>query len=459
MRLAVSALVVLLPFHASIIGVSKPTQSLTRERILAEVPKAQQKAWLDYLARSEAQMAADKTALAAERVGMTEVPPLPKQGFSGRAMPLHRDAAFYATPDAHRMGEIVLSYQLASGGWSKNLAMNEARAKGQFYATYNLPPTPQKDDDFDKPHDEHWHYMGTLDNDATNTEIHFLAELSAAFPGHDGDGFRAGALRGIRYLLHAQYPSGGWPQVWPLEGGYHDAITFNDDAVTESAETLTLAEHGRRATIQKRDDVFGGTVARDAAGPAEDFSFVPAPVRAEAHAAVERALGCILRTQLMGQDGPQAKPVLAIWAQQNDPLTLKPVTARNYEPEALAAGESASVMDYLMSIEKPSPQVVKAVDAAAAWFEAHKVMGYTYGGGRNTPGGRKLTAKEGAGPLWARYYSLTTGKPIFGDRDKTIHDELLEISEERRNGYGWYGDGPAKALATYVEWKKAHRVS
>jgi len=41
------------------------------------------------------------------------------------------------------------------------------------------------------------------------------------------------------YLLAAQFPNGGWPQVWPLEGGYHDAITYNDNAVIESPETLT----------------------------------------------------------------------------------------------------------------------------------------------------------------------------------------------------------------------------
>lgn len=454
MRSAALAAVFLLPLHASVIGVSRPAQPLTRERILAEVPKAEQKRWLDYLARSAAQMARDKAALAAEREGMMALPSLPKQGFSGRAMPLHLDAAFYATPDAHRMGEIVLSFQLPSGGWSKNLAMDQPRAKGQFYAAANLPPKPPAADDFDKPHDEHWHYMGTLDNDATNTEIHFLAELSAAFPGRDGDAFRAGALRGIRYLLHAQYPNGGWPQVWPLEGGYHDAITFNDDAVTESAETLTLAAKGAKAAIQKRDDVFSGEVERNSNGPVEDFSFVPADVRTEARAAVKRAIDCILKTQIVAKDGPTAKPVLAIWAQQNDPLTLKPSTARNYEPEALAASESASIMDYLMSLDHPSEVVVRSVNAAAAWFQAHRIMGYTYGGGRGTPGGRKLTAKDGAGPLWARYYSLDTGKPIFGDRDKTIHDDLMEISDERRNGYGWYGNGPAKPLENYAAWQR-----
>ncbi len=73
----------------------------------------------------------------------------------------------------------------------------------------------------------------------TNTELHFLAKVQASLPGKEGDAYRASFIKGIHYLLAAQYPNGGFPQVYPLEGGYHDAITFNDNAVSESAETLT----------------------------------------------------------------------------------------------------------------------------------------------------------------------------------------------------------------------------
>jgi len=152
--------------------------------------------------------------------------------------------------------------------------------------------------------------------------------------------------------------------------------------------------------------------------------------------------------------------VLTVWSQQVDPLTLQPVSGRNFEPAALSSGESASVMEYLMAVPNPSPEVVRAVESAAAWFEAHKIMGYTWSGGRTTPGGRKLTAVAGAGPLWARYYSLGDsahggGKPVFGDRDKTIHDDVMELSLERRNGYAWYSNGPERVLAEVPGWKKS----
>jgi hypothetical protein len=465
MRFLALSIALVLPLHPAVIGTSKPAESLTAARINATLGAAKRGPWLEYLHRSEVQMAADKAALAAERSGMTDLPPLPKQGFSGRAVPLHRAPEFYKSAEARRIGDTILSFQIASGGWSKNLAMDTPRLRGQLYATANLAPTPEQEGDFDKPLDPKWHYMGTLDNDATNTEIHFLAELSAAFPGKDGDAYRASALRGIEYLLHAQYPNGGWPQVWPLEGGYHDMITFNDDAVTESAEVLTLASEGKQHVSEPDADEIAFAQQAAARGgrevpipqtTTEDYTFVPADVRVRAKAAAAKALECILATQLRVSTADGKGTVLTVWAQQNDPLTLKPATARNYEPEALASGESASVMEYLMSLPKPSPAVVRSIEAAGAWFEASKVMGYAWVGGRGTPGGRKFAESPGAGPLWARYYSLTTDKPIFGDRDKTIHDDVMDLSLERRNGYSWYGEGPKRALAQYAEWKKQH---
>ena len=427
------------------------------------LPAAQRGPWLDYLKRSEAQMVADRAALSKEREGMAEVPGLPKQGFSARSMPLHRAPEYYKSDEARKVGDTILSFQTPGGGWSKNLDFGVGpRLKGQIYATANLPPTPQPKDDYDYPKDETWHYISTLDNDATNTEIHFLAELSAALPGEEGDGYRAAILRGIEFLLRAQYPNGGWPQVWPLEGGYHDAITFNDDAVTESAETLTLAANAAKTTNEPEEMDPATVEMMKQAGRAvpeqhavtEDFSFVPMAMRVRAKAAAGKALECILATQLKVPTPDGKGAVLTVWAQQNDPLTLAPVSARNYEMPSLSSGESASVMEYLMSLPKPSPAVVKSVNAAAAWFEASKIIGYTWSGGRGTPGGRMLRASADAGPLWARYYSLTTGKPIFGDRDKTIHDDVMELSLERRNGYGWYGASPEKTLKEYAEWKK-----
>jgi PelA/Pel-15E family pectate lyase len=301
------------------------------------------------------------------------------------------------------------------------------RLPGQPYAANNLNAFPDPSD-FDKPRDPKWNYVSTLDNDATNTELHFLAKVQAQTPGKDGDAYRASFIKGIHYLLAAQYPNGGFPQVYPLEGGYHDAITFNDDAVSESAETLT-----------------------DVAGGKGEYAFAPADLRKQAGEAADRALACILKSQIV-IDGKKT-----IWAQQEDMLTLAPVSARNYEPGALAASESADMLDYMMSLPNPSKELIASIQAAVTWLKGAAVSGFAYTGNRTD--GRKLVATPGAGALWSRYYSIPAQKPIFGDRDKTLHDDVNDLSLERRNGYSWWSNGEQKTVDHYADWAKANGVA
>ena len=249
------------------IGKSEAAKSITAERI-AGLPAGQRGAWTAYLKRSQAQMAADKAALARELKAGETAPPQPPEGFAGgRGMSLRHEGAYFGTAEARHIADVIVSFQTPAGGWSKNMSMSgELRKPGQPYAADNLSKYPGVDD-FDAPKDPHWNYVGTLDNDATNTELHFLVLVAAQTPGKDGDAYRASFLRGVKYELAAQFPNGGWPQVWPLEGGYHDAITFNDNAVTESAELLTEVSEGKG-----------------------DYGFVPVSLRKEAGAAAARAL-------------------------------------------------------------------------------------------------------------------------------------------------------------------------
>jgi len=432
--LCLAALVsIVLPFHAEVIGVSKPAESLTAARV-ATLPPAQRAQWQAYLKRSQEQLLVDQAALSEERAHLAgPVAEMPREGFGTRTMPIERDPAFYKMPEALHTAETILSFQFPNGGWSKNLDMSgPKRLPGQSFTSNNISRFLGPDD-FDKPANPDWNYAGTLDNDATNTELHFLARISTAYPGADGDRFRKSFILGVNYLLHAQYPNGGWPQVWPLEGGYHDAITFNDNAVTESASLL-----------------------HDAATGEGDYAFVPADLRRQASAAADRAIAIILKCQVV-VNGKKT-----VWAQQHDPLTLAPVSGRNFEPAALSAGESADVLIFLMKLKNPSPEVRAAVEAGIAWLKANAIYGQAWVGGRRGPPAagqppaaptpRHLEATPGAGPIWARYYSIATGKPVFGDRDKTIHDKVDELTVERINGYAWYSGGAKGALDAYAEW-------
>jgi PelA/Pel-15E family pectate lyase len=118
-------------------------------------------------------------------------------------------------------------------------------------------------------------------------------------------------LRGIDYLLAAQYPNGGWPQIWPLAGGYHDGITYNDDAMIQVMELLQAA-----------------------AASKDEFGFVTADVRKRAGKSVQRGIQCILATQIVSDW------VRTAWGQQYDALTLIPASARNYKMPSISAGES-----------------------------------------------------------------------------------------------------------------------
>ena len=101
------------------------------------------------------------------------------------------------------------------------------------------------------------------------------------------------------------------------------------------------------------------------------------------------------------------------------------------------------------------PPVVTAVKSAAAWFEKTVIPGVTFK--PNAEGtGRHLNVVSGAGPLWPRYSEIGSDRPLFGDRDKTIHDSVDEISRERRDGYAWFGDAPKRALAHFATWTKQH---
>jgi len=341
-------------------------------------------------------------------------------------MPLDRPANWYGTLEATHIADVIVTFQTPAGGWTKNLDMTGSpRLPGQSYTPDNLSKHPSTGD-FDTPLDTHWNYVGTLDNDATTTELRFLALVVATAPEHAGT-YQTSFLKGIRYLLAAQFPNGGWPQVWPLEGGYHDAITYNDNAVTQATELLTAVSKAQ-----------------------PPYTFVPADLRRQSAAAADRALQCILQTQVI------IKGQRTAWAQQHDALTLAPTTARNYEPIALASGESADLLLYLMSIPQPSSEVITSINAGIAWLKSAAIFGQQWTGGRDTPGGRQLTPAPGAGPLWSRYYSIETGRPIFGDRDKTIHDNVAELSLERRNGYAWYSTGPQHALDIYTAWSKTH---
>jgi PelA/Pel-15E family pectate lyase len=402
------------PTSANLIGTMTAAEPLSEARI-AELPAGQHAPWIAYWKKSQALMAADKATLAAERKGLAAIPSGPASG-NTKSMSLNWGADWYGSAEARRIADNIVSFQTPAGGWGKNQdRTGPPRARGQSYSVVEKASSAGED----------WAFVGTIDNGATTTELRFLARVQQSFPGAKGEAYRAAFAKGLHYLLDAQYPNGGWPQVYPLEGGYHDAVTLNDDAMTHVLELLS-----------------------DVAAKRDEYAFVPDAIATEARAALDRAVALIVRIQV------EVGGKRTGWAQQYDALTIAPAGARNFEPAALSSNESAALLAFLMQLPSPSPKVVSAVHDGAAWLKEtalHDVEWTTAG-----PEGRRVVPKPGAGPLWARYYDTATMRPIFGDRDKTIHDDVNDLSIERRDGYSWFGSGPARTLRLYERWAAGH---
>lgn len=320
---------------------------------------------------------------------------------------LRRGPAWFASPQAIEIADTVLTYQSAEGAWPKNRSLA-------------VPLVGTIDP----------HATNTIDNQATTVPLAYLARVIAAGGGTPAQraAWTTSFNRGLDWLLQAQYPNGGWPQFYPLRSGYYDHVTFNDDAMVRTLNLLREIQSGRAP-----------------------YAFVDAGRRASAAEATRRGLDVILKTQIR-KDG-----VLTVWCAQHDENTLEPAWARRFEPPSYSGGESVGITRYLMSLPDPSPEVVAAVEGAVAWFRAAAIPGIRVETFTDAEGhrDRRVVQDAAAGPLWARFYSLDTGRPIFMGRESMAKDTLAEIERERRAGYSYYVETPAKLLETdYPAWKR-----
>lgn len=328
---------------------------------------------------------------------------------------LDQQPAWYGSAAAVRIADNVLLYQHASGGWPKNIDMAEELSE----ADKDRIRSEQADGGTTLSNI-------TIDNGATYTPMRYLARVYEA-TGHER--FKDGVLRGVDYLLEAQYENGGWPQYYPIRKGYYENITFNDDAMIGVMRVLRDVARGRGR-----------------------YAFVDASHRKRAAAAVDKGLGVILETQIE-VDGRRTA-----WCAQYDPESLRPVSARSYEPPSISGGESVGIVEYLMAIEEPSPAVIGAVEAAVQWFERVKLTDIRLIEieDPSLPEGRDRVVgfdPTGASPLWARFYEIGTNYPMFLDREGTVHYALSRIPHERRMGYSWLGDWPQELLEeAYPAW-------
>jgi PelA/Pel-15E family pectate lyase len=315
--------------------------------------------------------------------------------------------------DIAQIADNILLFQKDNGGWPKNYDMQAILTKEQADSVFKSKNQTNT----------------TFDNSTTYTQIEYLAE---AYSILKKEKYKEACIRGIEFVLAAQYPNGGWPQYYPLQNNYSRHITYNDGAYIGVMELLEK--------IVYNDPV---------------YSFLSDKMRNDVNKAFQKGIDCILKTQIIDNGR------LTAWCQQHDETNLQPAWARSFEPPSIGNGESAEIVTFLMSIKNPDDRIINSVKAAVKWFNDSKIYN-TRIKTIQAPAmktqwtisttDRQVVTDSLAPPVWTRFYELVTDRPLFCDRDSKFLYSLAEVGRERRSGYTYYTYEPQAVLDKYPEW-------
>jgi len=387
---------------------------------------------LSYLALAVAclatRIAAAEGSTPPAKTGPGELTPIDVSGFfssahhwrnirdESRFVQVEPNQPSYAPAQVREIVTNILLFQRDNGGWPKDYDMTAILSEAQQAKV--LATRSQKDSSFD------------------NGNIHSqVAYLAQAFAQTGEPAWRDACARGLDFMLSAQYPNGGFPQQYPRPKNYHAHITFNDGAMIGCLNVL-----------------------QDAADGAAQFAWLDDGRRSRARDAVQRGAACILKCQI------HVDRSLTGWCQQHDEQTYEAKPARTFELASLCPQDTTEIIRFLMRLEKPSTEVVQALDAAVAWLAQVKLSGIRIEKVkappeeflRHTADFDKVVVHDPtAPPQWARHYEIGTNRPIFAGRDGVKKYALAEIERERRTGTAWYGNWPQKLIEQeYPAWRK-----
>ncbi len=321
----------------------------------------------------------------------------------------------YSESEYTKIADNIILFQRNNGGWPKNYDMRAILTPEQInnvITTKGILHT-------------------TFDNATTYTHTYYLAQV---YTLTKKDIYKESCLKGIEFILQAQYANGGWPQYFPLEKGYSRHITFNDGAYMGIMNLLKKI------------------ISND-----PNFIFINDEIKAKVASAYQKGIDCILNMQITDQGKSTA------WCQQHDEVTLLPAWARAFEPPSICNGESAEIVLFLMNIDPPNEKIIQSIQSAVKWFSDSKIYNTrieTFDAPefnskyKKVSDDRRVVIDSSAPPIWTRYYELGTGRPLFCDRNSKYLYSLSEVSRERRSGYAWYTYEPSKVLEKYPEWQK-----
>lgn len=349
--------------------------------------------WQQYLDKNKIVKEKDKASMREELIAASLETPIVankiKKDDSKRYWEAVKDNEVIPLSEINNM----ISWQAPNGGWSKNTDFYTS--KRQVAQHFSSEPS----------------YVSTIDNKATILQIF---QLKTAVNTYGEKRFTEALHHAIDYLIDAQYPNGGFPQVYPLVGGYHDLVTYNDDALS---------------LIFK---VFDDLVHKP-----EDYK-LSAELQAKVTRSFELLINRLERDQIQLADGSGA------WGQQHHPLDFSLQPARAYEMASLATMETAKMIDALMDLTTTTPSIDNMIVRACKWLDKTKISAKVWRRHADRPS--EIIDGDADDVIWPRFISATSGVALFGDRDGKVYLSVDKISMERQLGYAWYHTSPKKVL-------------
>lgn len=363
----------------------------------------------------------------------------------------------YDTDQILGFAENMIYFQNPDGGWGKNFDLQRKYTLGELRQI-------QKEHKSIAPVTYHLkteEHGSTMDNQNIHSQIKYLCQVYDQvknIPSVDSKPYLDCATRALQWILNAQHPESGG-----FTGADVYGITYNDNVMSDAL-----------------------TLLRDIARGNGYFAVFPEETRDKAQAAYEKGLDCILKTQITVTLGDGTK-LLTAWCQQHYHEYLQPRWAREFEPPCICSTESYKVLQFLMEIENPSEEIKRAVKAGVEFFDRDDVRihdkkvvevpldtpVFWENVKRTDTKERVMQDSPGNTNLWARFYALDSSfdvekdarkpiqgtyppvlSPIWCDRGCKYVENYMDLSQERRTGYGYTNTNFTSTLNKYNNWKQ-----
>ncbi len=305
----------------------------------------------------------------------------------------------YAITPSLQGAKYVMSWQLDSGGWSKDNPnhytryWNGTEKKAAYYQSNQVTP------------------LGTIDNMATIGELTYLVD---AYQLTKDATIKKSILKGLGFLMTMQYETGGFPQVYPkqdtVSSAYENDATFNDEATVNVLKLLK--------NVMNKESGFSSDL-------------IDSNLYYQLKTTYDKGIDFILKAQVV------VNGVKTAWSGHHNPYTYAATKGRSFEPVALISRESVAIVDFLKSLNSTDSRIQTAILSAEIWFVKTVVLNkeFNYGGSNNV-----YYLNDPGKYMWYRYYEIGTNKALFGDTDGSVHYDIHEISKEKANYYGWAGN-------------------